>query len=262
MVEVLEVTTAMKQIAALLIALVLAILAWTIYPDKVDEDRPDPGFLATDVFFRLGDVVISVPVVSVQRLTEPPINSEPLPKFRRSGPFGEPRWFATQEYKAAMRKLASERTQPAEVSTIWLNFGPYGTYGEHSVSRGICPKLSSEWSQKACHNQLRTELKNLPTEFHLSTETGLEVFANHHFESYPNTSVAALIDEVRPVQKVGKAACADGKRGCYAAILVTDELFAIWPYVCAGASEEICRNKLEAEGAEIQNFVRTELRTD
>lgn len=237
-----------------------AVLIWAFYPRENDLNRPDPEFLATDAYFRLGDFVISVPVVSVQRLTEPPNNTDPLPKFRNSGPFGESRWFATQNYKTAMREFAAEPTQPAEVSNIRLNFGVYGTYGEYGISQEICPKLSSEWSRKACNNQLRMELKNLPADLYLSTELGLKVFEHHHFAGLPNAEVAALIDEMYPIQNKANVACADGQNKCYAAILIADGIYAVWSFICTNAHEAVCENKLIAEGAEVLKFVATKLR--
>lgn len=235
---------------------------WSIIKNREDSDRPDPVFLSTDLYFQVSELVISVPVVAMRDIFIPPNNINPLPKFRSSGPFGTPRWFATREHKAALLEFAADPAQPAEVASIKLNFGYYGSYGEYSISQEICPKLSREWSQMACRNQVRNELAALPTDIYLSTISGLSQFRNYSFSSGPDISVFHLIKAMAPISHVAKMACTDDQKFCYAAMLVSEGLYAVWSPSCSNSTNEDCKNELEAQGAEIENFVSDQLRLE
>lgn len=251
-----------KTTLLFLASIILMLALWSIVKNSEDSDRPDPVFLSTDLYFQVSERVISVPVVAVQDISISPNNINPLPRFRSSGPFGTPRWFATREYKAALLEFAADSAQPADVDSIKLNFGYYGSYGEHSISQEICPKLSREWSQMACRNQLRNELVGLSTDIYLLTNSGLNQFRRHSFSGVPDISVFHLIEAMTPISHVAKMACTDDQRFCYAAILVSEGLYAFWSPSCSNSTNEDCKNELQAQGAEIENFVSEELRIE
>lgn len=242
------------------LASVVVVLA--LFLNSEDKAQPDPEFLSTDLYFRVSELVISVPAVALQDMTLPPDNRNPLPRFDGDGPLGTARRFATREYKTALRELAADSAEPAEVATIKLYFGYYGGYGEYRISQEICPKLSKEWSQKACANELRKELKFLPKVFYLSTRSGLSRFRSHSFSGVPDITVADLLDAINPILPTAKMACAADQASCYAALLVSDELFAVWHPSCSNITDEHCKIVLEAQGAEIRKFVVNELRIE
>ena len=253
---------AAKTTVLLLASIILMLALWSNIKNNEHSDRPDSVFLSTDLYFRVNGLVISVPVVAVQDVTISPDNINPLPRFRSSGRFGSPRSFATREYKAALLALAADPAQPAELASIRFNFGSYGTYGEYGISQEICPKLSKEWSKSACANQLRNELVSLPTEIYLSTRSGLNQFRNHSFSGVPDTSVFNLIEAMTPILSTAKMACTDNQRFCYATMLVSEGLYAVWHPSCSQIVDEDCKNELEAQGVEIQNFMGSELRVE
>ncbi|MEO3417263.1 hypothetical protein AAFO92_21615 [Roseovarius sp. CAU 1744] len=224
-----------------------------------DEDLPDPDFLSTNLFFSLGNVVVSVPAVSIKRLYVPPDNQNPLPRFRSSSAFGTPRWFETQEYKKAAHEIASNPKTPVEVSALELNFGSYGSYGEYRISREICPKLTKKWSQKACSNQLRKELKHLPNDLFLVIGYGMEIFRHHSWTGMKDTTVGDLLDTLEPLSDTAKMACAEGQKYCRAAFSISKVLVAVWTPKCTKDANGVCEFDLEAEGVEIANFVFNEL---
>lgn len=227
-----------------------------------DEDLPDPKFLSTDLYFQLSDIVVSLPAVALKRMYLPPENRNPLPDFHYSPAFGKPRWFETREYKDAVLAIASNPETPAKVSAIRLNFGYYGTYGEYGISSEICPKLTNDWSRKACSNQLRKELKQLPKNLYLSTVSGLEVFRHHSWAGAQSFSVGDLLDAMEPFSGTTKIACDKDQSFCRAAILVSDELLAVWSPKCTKGINGACKYDPEAEGTEILNFVLNELRVE
>lgn len=242
---------------ALLLALGVGILT------REDIDHPDPEFLSTDLHFQVGEIVISVPVVAMRAITTSPDNADPLPHFRISGgPFGTPRDYATREYKTALIELAGDSARPAEVSSIRLNFGSYGTYGEFTKSGEICPRLTQDWSRKACENQLRTELRYLPTVVYLATRSGLDQALLHRFADVFGASSPDLIEDMPPNLRAAKMACADDQRFCYSAIMVSERLYAVWSASCSDIANEDCQNELEAQRAAIKNFVSHELRVE
>ena len=253
---------ATKTTLPLIASIILMLALWSIIKNSEDSDRPDPVFLSTDLYFQVSELVISVPVVAMRDIFIPPSNINPLPIFRSSGPFGTPRWFATREYKAALLEFAADPAQPAEVASIKLNFEYYGSYGEYSISQEICPKLSRQLSQMACRNPLRNELVGLPTDIYISTISGLNQFRNHSFSSGPDISVFDLIEAMTPISNVAKMACAGDQKFCYAAILVSKGLYAVWSPSCSNSTNEDCKNELEAQGAEIENFVSDELHVE
>ena len=244
----------------LALASLISILAlWSPIKNSDDSDRPDPAFLSTDLYFRLNKHVISVPVVAVQDIAVSPNTTNPLPRFRSSGVFGSPRWFATRDYKSALLERATDPGRPAEVTSVDLNFGYYGSYGESRISQEICPKLSKDWSRMACANQLRNVLNNFPEYITLSTGSGLARFRSHSFSGVPDLSVFNLLETMAPISRTAKMACAKGERFCYAAISVSEGLYAVWSPSCSNIMSLPCQNELAAQGAEIQNFVRNEL---
>ncbi len=251
----------MKKSTVVFNLFLLVFFGWSLYLHLVDADRPDAEFLAKDVYFRLNDLVISVPVVAVKDLTVAPGNSNPLPKFRTDPRFfGTSREFATRAYKIAMLEFAGDPSRPAPLSQIRLGFGVYMTYGEQLISGKICSLLSREWSRKACRNQLRNEFENLPKSIYLVTEYGLELFAQSAFFGVHKETLGYLIDKKRPIGDQAKVVCTDGQTHCYATLMIAGEIFAVWSFDCAGMQADACEHKFAAEGDEIREFVTNKLR--
>lgn len=235
---------------ALVLSLTTVLAAWAYILAYSDKDVPDPKFLASDLFFRLNEFSISVPAVAVRDVGVPPKNKNPLPRYRFNARFvGESRWFATGEYKVALLNFAGNPETPANVSSISLNFGVYGTYGEYTVSQQICPLLTKEWSQKACINKLRNEQMNLPIGFSLTTNSVLPTERMNTVSTIPNVSSPEI-----------KLVCEEGLKRCNAAIEISKSIFATWSSSCGDTTEEACNQKRRAEGNAVSEFLRNQLR--
>lgn len=231
------------------IAVITSLAVWASLSVYSDKDVPDPQFLASDLFLQLDDFVFSIPAVALQDIKVIGEDASPLPRYR-SNPrlFGEPRWFATNEYKAALRQLAGNQESPASIQSIRINLGVYGTYGEYLVSRQICPLLSKEWSQKACTNELRHEQRRLPVDFILATTSAL-----------PIDQSAALHAQSKHVAPEMTLFCDEGSARCSVTIAISRNLHATWSSTCQNANVEYCLQKRRAEGHAISGFVRNQL---
>lgn len=215
----------MKTAILLAVSICAIVLASTFFP--IDIDVPDPPFLARDVYFSVGDFAFSAPVVAVQDVTVAPKNQNPLPTFRTdAGIWGDPRDFATTEFKNAMLDFAADPRSPATVSSVNLYLRSYGTYGEHLVSSKICPLLSHAWSQKVCRNEKSQELAHLPHYFRLTTGAGLEQYRRGP-ANLQNGQSSDRLNAMFPLSAQTKMACADGRTFCLSGIAIADDLYAV-----------------------------------
>ncbi|WP_299153663.1 hypothetical protein [uncultured Tateyamaria sp.] len=244
-----EASVKTRKLHAAAIAIVTSLSVWASLSAYSDKDVPDPQFLASDLFFRLDEFVFSIPAVALRDIETIRGDASTLPKYRSNPrPFGKPRWFATNEYKAALRDLAGSQENPARIQSIKINLGVYGTFGEYSVSQQICPLLSKEWSQKACVNELRHEQRRLPVDFTLSTTLGLPVDQDVTLSTQSKVFAADMT-----------LFCGEGSARCRVTIAISENLHATWSSVCQNANAEYCLQERRAEGLAISGFVRNQI---
>ena len=232
---------------------VFAILgAWVWLFSFNDKDVPDPKFLASDLFFQMNGFAFSVPAVAMQDISVLGDDADPLPRYRYNARlFGGSRWFATLEYKAALADFAGNQERPANIQSIKLDLGAYGTYGEYLVSTQICALLTQEWSKKACANELRHEQRHLPLEFSLTTTEGLPI----------NLDGAVSFQDTNAPQKL-TLFCDEESDRCTAIVEIFRNVHALWSSTCKNSNVEYCLRKRRVEGRALSDFVRTQLRED
>lgn len=240
-------------------ALTLIIVAAIFGLVDRDKDVPDPTFLSRDVFFQIGEDVISIPVVAVQDISVPPNNFNPLPSYYSSPIFGKGRTFATNEYKTAMISFATDPATPAKVSSILLSIGVYGSYGEHTGSSQICSLLTKTWSHKVCKNEFPDALKNIPRRFRLSTKDGLLRYRNVSFSGIPDLSGSDLLEAISPLSIQAKTSCNDEQDYCISALSISNDVYATWTTDCSKLTVENCDIVNIAAGNIIRDFVRNSL---
>ena len=241
-------------------ALTLIILAVAFGLVGHDTDIPDPDFLSRDVFFKIGEEVITVPVVAVLDVSTPPDNNNPLPRFRIDPIlWGKSRNFANNNFTTAMINFAADPAAPVNVSGIELSIEVYGTYGEYAVSSQICSLLTKPWSQKVCINEFPDAMKTMPRRFRLTTEDGLGYYHRESFSGVTNVRGSDLLEAMGPLSVQVKTACTDEREFCKSAIAVSDDIYAIWSSGCRKLTVESCERANIVKGNAIGDFVQNQL---
>ena len=222
-----------------------------------DEDIPDPVFLSRDLFFQIGEDVISVPAVAVSNVSIPPDNTNPLPRYRFNSIFiSRQRLNANNEFKTAMIKFAADPDMPAKVSRISLYITAYETYGEYGISQKICPLLTKNWSRRVCKNEFPPALKDLPRGFSLTSEGGLEPDQRKSFSDVPEDD---LSKDTGALSAQIKMTCTDKQKFCKATLAISDDVYAVWSASCGQLTAERCKRANITKGNAIYHFVRNEL---
>lgn len=224
---------ALKTTQAIPLLLATSLAVWAGLLGSSDRDIPDPQFLASDLFFQMDTFAFSIPAVALQDVRPANEDANALPEYR-SDPrfFGEPRWFATNEYKTALLAFAGNQEAPAHIKSIEISLEVYGTYGEYAISGKICPLLSREWSQQACLGELRQAQPDLPMVFRLAVAS----------------TKPATLD------------CDGSGTLCYGTVLVTENLYATWLSTCRNEDMNNCLQKYRAEEQAISDFIHFQLR--
>lgn len=226
----------------------------------VDRDVPDPVFLAQDLLFGIGEVVISVPAVAVGEVRIPPKHTNPLPSYRLNPRLGwRGREFPTKAFKVALLDLGGASEPSDKISRIQISLGVYGSYGERSLSKEICPRLTKEWSKKACLNQLRLENNDLPKEFRLATAAGLKFFLESRRSVGLRVDLVDVLGADNPTMPKAKVFCIDDQVYCDAIISVWNDVYAVWPIKCSMGAIVNCENASQEKGMAIYSFVRNSL---
>jgi len=248
----------MRKIIAITCLAVICLLALASF--NSDPDVPDPNFLSSDLYFQIGDLEISIPVVAMNSISSNSLKPTALPSYSTHSPFGgNDRRFATKEYKDALLGLAGDNTALLKLDSIGLNFEVYGSYGEYSVSSKICPLLTEKWSQDICRSSQARSEYGLPRRLRLVTEDGLDIFSRYSFSGIKGERGSDLIDIIRSFSKTAKVGCTRENEYCYAGIAVSENVFSVWNVYCQELTIETCAIQSKTEGHSIYKLVQEHL---
>lgn len=243
--------------AAILILIVVATILFSI---DYDKDIPNPAFLSRDLYFKIGQDIISVPVVAMESITVPPDNANPLPRYRFNPRFsGKGRESANDEFKTTLLSFATDVDAPAEVNSISLSINPYGTYSERAVSIGICSRLKKTWSQQVCRNEFPQEMKIIPRWLRLSNEEDLRPYRQSSFSDMSDLNGNNLFELLSPLSAQAKTTCNDDRVFCSSAIAVSINMYATWSSGCRQLTAEECEHANIVKGSAISEFVQNQL---
>jgi hypothetical protein len=164
------------------------------------EEIPDidPISMAEDVRVELGDQIFLLPRVAVRQQW-------------RNGEYGR------------------LNTPPFDGVEIWI--GVYGTTGELTKSRQICPLLTRQWSRSICESAYTPLYKSLPRQFTLLRPQALTVYRNGGYAGI-DQSMYDVVSSIDFDQERADRSCSDpdssGHRFCSAGIGLENGLIALW----------------------------------
>lgn len=120
-------------------------------------------------------------------------------------------------------------TPPFDGFEVSINV--YGSTGELSQSRQICPLLTRRWSRSICESAYTPLYQSLPRHFALLRPEALSVYRHTHFAGIDQTKYD-VVSKIHFKQERASRSCStpdpSGHRFCSAGVGLKNGLIAVW----------------------------------